>query len=44
MKNINFEKIKTIDDLGDIKGKKVLLRLSLNVPVEKGHVVDPFSY
>lgn len=42
MKNINFEKIKTIDDLGDIKGKKVLLRLSLNVPVEKGHVVDPF--
>lgn len=42
MKKVNFEKIKTIDDLGDIKGKKVLLRLSLNVPVEKGHVVDPF--
>lgn len=42
MKEVNFEKIKTIDDLGDIKGKKVLLRLSLNVPVEKGHVVDPF--
>ncbi|MBP9763270.1 MAG: phosphoglycerate kinase [Candidatus Pacebacteria bacterium] len=42
MAKVNFEKIKTIDDLGDIKGKKVLLRLSLNVPVEKGSVVDPF--
>lgn len=42
MKNINFDKIKTIDDLGDIKGKKVLLRLSLNVPVANGHVVDAF--
>jgi phosphoglycerate kinase len=34
--------MKTIDDIKDIKGKKVLLRLSLNVPVENGHVVDPF--
>ncbi len=42
MKKVNFEKIKTIDDLGDLTGKKVLLRLSLNVPVEAGHVVDPF--
>jgi 3-phosphoglycerate kinase len=42
MKTVYFDKIKTIDDLGDIKGKKVLLRLSLNVPVENSHVVDPF--
>lgn len=42
MKKVNFKKIKTIDDLGDIKGKKVLLRLSLNVPVDAGRVVDPF--
>ena len=42
MAKVNFEKIKTIDDSGDIKGKKGLLRLSLNVPVEKGSVVDPF--
>lgn len=42
MKKVNFEKIKTIDDLGDVNGKKVLLRLSLNVPVENGHVVDPY--
>lgn len=33
--------MKTIDDLGDIKGKKVLVRASFNVPVENGHVVDP---
>lgn len=33
--------MKTIDDLGDIKGKKVLLRASFNVPVENGHVADP---
>jgi phosphoglycerate kinase len=38
----NLDKIKTIDDIGDIKGKKVLLRLSLNVPVEKGYITDPF--
>jgi phosphoglycerate kinase len=42
MKVVDFKKIKTIDDLGDVKGKKILLRLSLNVPIENGHVVDPF--
>lgn len=42
MTETDFSKIKTIDDIGDIKGKKVLLRLSLNVPVEKGFVIDPF--
>jgi 3-phosphoglycerate kinase len=34
--------MKTIDDIVDIKGKKVLIRLSLNVPIENGHVSDPF--
>lgn len=42
MTETDFSKIKTIDDIGDIKGKKVLLRLSLNVPVDKGFVTDPF--
>ncbi len=42
MKKVNLKKIKTIDDIGDINGKKVLVRLSLNVPVENGRVVDPY--
>jgi len=33
--------MKTIDDIGDLKGKKVLLRASFNVPIENGQVVDP---
>ncbi len=37
-----MDKIKTIDDIGDIKGKKVLLRVSLNVPIQGGQVTDPF--
>lgn len=37
-----MSKIKTIDDIGDIKGKKVLLRASFNVPVQDGQVMDPF--
>ncbi|MEI6843294.1 MAG: phosphoglycerate kinase [bacterium] len=31
-----------IDELGDLKGKKVLLRLDLNVPIEDGKVTDPY--
>ena len=31
---------KTLDDLGDIKGKRVLVRVDLNVPVKDGKVTD----
>jgi len=31
---------KTLDDLGDIKGKRVLVRVDLNVPVSGGKVTD----
>jgi phosphoglycerate kinase len=31
---------KTLDDLGDIKGKRVLVRVDLNVPVSDGKVTD----
>ncbi|MDB5522890.1 MAG: Phosphoglycerate kinase [Rhizobium sp.] len=31
---------KTIDDLGDITGKRVLVRVDLNVPVKDGRVTD----
>ncbi len=27
---------KTLDDMGDIRGKRVLLRVDLNVPVANG--------
>ena len=31
---------KTLDDLGDITGKRVLVRVDLNVPVKDGKVTD----
>jgi phosphoglycerate kinase len=31
---------KTLDDLGDINGKRVLVRVDLNVPVAEGRVTD----
>jgi phosphoglycerate kinase len=34
--------IKYIDEVEDLKGKKVLLRLDLNVPIENGKVTDTF--
>ena len=39
MKTIDFSSIKTIDGL-DVKGKRVLVRADLNVPVENGEVAD----
>jgi len=30
---------RTLDDV-DVKGKRVLLRVDLNVPMENGHVTD----
>lgn len=35
-------KYKTLADLGDCRGKKVILRLDLNAPVQNGKVVDDF--
>jgi phosphoglycerate kinase len=32
--------MRTIDDLGDLRGKRVLLRSDLNVPLEDGQVTD----
>jgi phosphoglycerate kinase len=32
--------VRTIDDLGDLRGKRVLLRSDLNVPLEDGRVTD----
>ncbi|MCP8891578.1 phosphoglycerate kinase [Sphingomonas faeni] len=31
---------KTLDDIGDIQGKRVLVREDLNVPMAEGHVTD----
>jgi phosphoglycerate kinase len=31
---------KTLDDLGDVRGKRVLVREDLNVPMEEGRVTD----
>ncbi len=34
--------LKTIDDLGNLNGKRILLRADLNVAVSQGKVVEPF--
>ncbi len=39
MKTIDFSSIKTIEGL-DVKGKRVLVRADLNVPIENGEVAD----
>jgi phosphoglycerate kinase len=31
---------KTLDDIGDVSGKRVLVRVDLNVPMQDGHVTD----
>jgi phosphoglycerate kinase len=31
---------KTLDDIGDVRGKRVLVRVDLNVPMEDGQVTD----
>ncbi|HEY0044926.1 MAG TPA: phosphoglycerate kinase [Allosphingosinicella sp.] len=33
-------RFKTLDDLGDVTGKRVLVRVDLNVPMSDGHVTD----
>ncbi len=35
-------KLRSIKDAGDIRGKKILLRLDLNVPVQDGVITDDF--
>ena len=39
MADIDLSSIKTIDDLG-VEGKRVLVRVDLNVPIENGDVAD----
>lgn len=34
--------MRTLKDLKEVKGKRVVLRLDLNVPIEKGEVVDAY--
>ena len=34
--------LRTIKDIKDIRGKKILLRLDLNVPIENGNILDDF--
>ena len=31
---------RTLDDAGSLKGKRVLMRVDLNVPMENGRVTD----
>lgn len=33
---------KTVHDIAEIKGKKIILRVDFNVPIEKGKVGDPY--
>ena len=33
-------KFKTLDDIGDVAGKRILVRVDLNVPVADGKVTD----
>jgi len=35
-----MSQLRTIEDLGDLSGKKVLLRADLNVPVHEGRITD----
>lgn len=37
-----MSKIPTLDDLGDISGKRVLVRTDFNVPMENGLITDDF--
>ena len=32
--------LKTLDDIGDVRGKRALVRVDLNVPMQDGHVTD----
>jgi phosphoglycerate kinase len=32
--------VRTLDDLGDVRGKRVLVRVDFNVPLENGRITD----
>ena len=38
-----FMKIKSIKEINNLEGKKVILRADLNVPIKKGKVQDDFK-
>lgn len=39
---MDIQDLPSVEDMGDVKGKKVLLRLSLNVPIKNRKIVDDF--
>src|SRR3546814_11056439 len=38
--DLEVARFRTLDDLGDVKGKKALVRVDLNVPMSEGRVTD----
>src|SRR3546814_1441389 len=38
--DLKVARFKTLDDLGDVKGKRALVRVDLNVPMADGRVTD----
>jgi phosphoglycerate kinase len=37
---LSQKRLRTIEDLGDLKGRRVLVRCDLNVPLEEGRITD----
>src|SRR5690606_24712256 len=40
LKRVKMASFRTLDDIGDIAGRRVLVRVDLNVPVKDGEVTD----
>ena len=37
------DRIPTLEDLGDVSGKRVLVRTDFNVPMDHGRITDDFT-